>query len=416
MIDSHTMPPLFPFIRMDHPCYSPLQHFRDLLFSDPRYEETRQAIDRHGHWEIRTLIRGHFLPGRRWALKGFYISFQLWGEAFRAITFFYSAKKGRLECFEFPHDPYLTTISRYWAEGRNRNISVLRYIPRLRLTFTLEEKKSSMIGKFLPGSGLKDAFVKQLAVHRAIRSPSSFKVACPIEIDEGRGLFFQEKRPGLELTTMLNSENFKDLLHKIGKIHRELHSLSVPVTSSWNVDQFLEGLKMDIQWISFFLPESGPFLDDLHALLLNQPPCFYPKGYTFCHGDFRSTQILKEKEVWSIVDFDNSRIGDPYSEIALLIAFLKYDSPFFKDRFIHLKQGEPDPLEEAEEAYLKGYQEDQIVAFHYKKYLWYRIVHEIHYLVRMLRRDLFHPIAFERTLRLLHRLHEEYKNMRGGST
>ena len=64
-------------------------------------------------------------------------------------------------------------------------------------------------------------------------------------------------------------------------------------------------------------------------------------------------------------------------------------------------------MEAAARAYLEGYEERAQQAVNPKRLLWYRIGSEIHYLDRMISRDLFNPVAFDRTLKLLGDLRQQ---------
>jgi hypothetical protein len=86
--------------------------------------------------------------------------------------------------------------------------------------------------------------------------------------------------------------------------------------------------------------------------------------------------------------------------------------PLFRDRFRDPTERAPSLLEEACEAYLQGYEEQAQQTMNRTRILWYRIAWEIHHLARRLKRDQFHPVAFERAIALIGDLSEQ---MRGES-
>jgi hypothetical protein len=122
---------------------------------------------------------------------------------------------------------------------------------------------------------------------------------------------------------------------------------------------------------------------------------------------------LKSNGNYSVIDFDDCLQGDPYLEIARLIAFLKYDLPLLRDSFIDPHQSGTELLEEACAAYLNGYKERAQQALNRKRLLWFRIASEIQYLFRLLKRNLFHSLAYERTIKIILELSEQFSQEAG---
>jgi thiamine kinase-like enzyme len=112
-----------------------------------------------------------------------------------------------------------------------------------------------------------------------------------------------------------------------------------------------------------------------------------------------------------VVDFDGCVRGDPHFEIAKLIASLKYKVPLFRDRFRDPAEPERGLLEQACASYLQGYEEQAQHTMNRHRILWYRIAWEIQHLARRLKRDQFHPVAFDRAIALIGDLSEQ---LRGG--
>jgi thiamine kinase-like enzyme len=305
-------------------------------------------------------------------------------------------------------------------------VDVLRYVPRLRLTFRTAALNGAQpgapaIGKIVrpaAAEAIYDRLVKVALSRsdpRAARSvPATFSVATPLGIDTHDGIVFQELKPGKEVSPLLDQDNFKGLLYDIGRIHRDLHGLNVPDLPAWDFDGFLQRLSTYIECIAFFRPEQRPFLDDIRDLLFLHVPHVDSRTYTFCHGDFSCHQILKDGDSWSVVDFDGCLRGDPLFEIAKLMASLKYNVPLFRDGFRDPTQRVIYRLDEACESYVRGYEEQAQHLVNQTRILWYRIAWEIRYLARRFKRDQFHPVAFDRAIALIHDLSEQVQRDRSG--
>jgi thiamine kinase-like enzyme len=428
MVVLHSDMNLFPFIGTEHPFYAQIRRLNTDLIATRLYQEMRQRFDVGEEKRIRISMKARPSSNSALSLKGFYLSLQfkkrLGSSRFQASTFFCSAKTGSIESFEFPQDPCLTTLATYFDDSHFRNNGkkasldreVLRYYPRRRLTFrtTTSDENAPVIGKFVQTSNLKDTYKKLIRIHQAVsRSPAAFSVAAPVKIDVNNSLFLQEARPGKALADLIKKENSSDLLYALGLIHRDLHRLDVSDLPELDFGAFLQNLALCIEWISFFQPQERSFFENVRDLLVKHVPRIDPSAFRFCHGDFSCLQVVKDHESYSVIDFDDCMLGDPYLEIARLIAFLKYDIPLFSNWFFEPKQTETGLLEEAYGAYLNGYQEKGPQPFNQKRLLWYRICFEIHYLARLFKRDLFHPVAFNRTIKIIQELSERFGKEKG---
>jgi len=376
------------------------------------------------------LIRGELTADRGWTLEGFHTSLQVRDASrrwpFRALTLLYAPDAGRVDCWEFPHDPYLPGLASVFGAGPGAagvdgavDVDVfLPYVPRRRLTFrTRMADGAPAIGKVVRPSTVADIYDRQVKVSAAVKAaPTTFAVARPLGINMTEGVFFQELRPGTELTHLLDQDNCRDLLRAVGRIHRDLHGLNVPDLPAWNFSKYLQRLVTYVEWISFLRPDQRPVLDGVRDLLFRQVPDLTPADYAFCHGDFSCHQLLTDGDRWSVVDFDGCVRGDPHFEIAKLIASLKYNVPLFRDRFRDPAQPEPDLLEQACASYLQGYEEQAQHTMNRTRILWYRIAWEVHHLARRLKRDQFHPVAFDRAIALIGDLSEQLRRDQGGDS
>src|SRR6266581_4014853 len=367
----------FSAIGPRHPFFPHIYRFRSLLADDRfRSEMQENTSDKHDG-QVYASLNARFAPDQRWELKRICWSRQIHEEfsasCFRALTLIYSTQSGGIECFVFPEDPRLKAISCFFqrksllVSGREpgSKTDILRYVPGRRLTFrTLGPAGQPVIGKFARRSEIRKAYERLARVSAAsTRSQSCFSVPSPLEIEENEGLLIQEAKPGKDLTVQIVEDNFVDLLHSAGQIHQHLHRLPVEAAE-----------------------------------------------FTFCHGDFSCSQVLNDAGSWSVVDFDRCMQADPYLEIARFLAFLKYDVPLFRDWFLDADIRNHSRLEEAYAAYLNGYEQAAGQTLNRKKLLWYRIGAEIHYLARLLKRDLASRVVLERTFELIEGLRAKFQN------
>jgi thiamine kinase-like enzyme len=424
MFGSSSAIDLFPFIGAEHPFYAPIENLKNELLATPLYQEVSQRLAAGEETEVRISMKAHPKPNSRWALKGFSLSLQFTDRSgskpFHASTFFCSAKKGLVESFEFPRDPYLTTLDTFFSAENSHNgeqesrKDVLRYYPGKRLTFRASNKAGALIGKFVGRSAVEETYNKLFKIsHLVSRSRVPFSVPAVRGIDLENSVFFQEEKAGTPLAKLINRENFGELLFFAGLIHRDLHLMNVTDLPKLDFDKFLKNLVTSIEWISLCQPDARPFLTKVRDLLFEHLPHVDPSHHVFCHGDFSCLQILKSNDNYSVIDFDDCLLGERYMEIARLTAFLKYDLPLFRDHFIDPEQKGMQLLEEACAAYLKGYQERAHQVLNQKRLLWFRICFEIQYLVRLFKRDLFHPLAYERTIKIIRGLSKQFSEETG---
>jgi thiamine kinase-like enzyme len=419
----------FSFVKAGHPLYAHVERARSLMNSEPYSREIGRIAPDGEALTIRTLLKCHRTPEKRCDFKWVYFLFQSQAEGRpvtdRALTLFYRANEDRLDMYEFPQDPYLPTMSAYFEQlcGNNsgpkaQDFTVLRYVPRRRLTYRISDSGETgkfRVGKFVRQSELNDTYDKlSLVSATANQQQSLFTVTAPLGVDEKQGVFFQAHLNGQNLAHLIKDDNFEDLLFAVGAIHREIHQLHVPGVPQWEFDSILKELKRRVELIAYLCPEMAPFLGEVQAVLVKSLPTIDRHAFTFCHGDFGCNQVLTEGGQWSVIDFDGCRSGDRYREIARLLAFLKHNVPFFLHAFRDPTQSAETLLEQASASYLRGYQERSKEALNWKRLLWYQTVMEIHYLARTLQRDLYHPVAFERTIRCIQDLTDRFKSEKGG--
>lgn len=407
----------FPFIESGHPFYPFLRRFETLLSEEGLFDLLQKKREKGEKVAVHSEIKGKRRSDGGWTLDRFYWSLQSWDQTgpidFRARMLHYAAKTDRMEFCDFPMDPYLNSLSSLFG-GMDRSahrVDILRYVPLRRLTFRLvplSGNGSSAIGKFKRRSRLREAYDRLAAVYLAVaRSSAPFSVAAPQGIDEERSLFFQKEVPGRDLASQLDSGNFRELLGGLGGLHRDLHRLRAVEVPVWDLNAFIQQLRDDIDWIAFFQSALELFLRETLALLLRNVPKVDPAAYTFCHGDFVCSQVLREGDRWSLIDFDLCKKGDPYLELAMLTASLKYDVPLFEERIIGANGGKADLLEDGVAAYLDGYQKRVGETLCRQRLIWCRVCAEIYYLALMFKKNRFHPAMFRYAVEQLHALRQQ---------
>jgi len=418
MVSTYDALELFPFIEPEHQFFPQIAGFAAAVRAHPQKRELLARLAAGERTAIHAEVKALPTPEGSWTLDRFYWSFQYWDAAqplpFQALTLHYSAKTGATTWQRFPNDAYLSGMAAFFAGwqkaegGRQEAVSeqwadVLRYVPLRRLTLRLGQPDGRRaIGKFKRRSRFRAAYERLVAIAAgAARNDMSFDVALPCGLDETHCLVIQSDQPGQDLATLLASTNCVALLERVGQLHHELHSLELANLPRWDFAALLPSVQRDLNWIAFCRPAYGPLLEAIGALLLRELPTIDTGETVCCHGDFVCSQILATDGRWSVIDWDLCQWGDPYREIALLLASLRYDVPFFQhvDLWSNMRL-----LEQASAAYLHGYQQRAGRALDERRLLWHRICAEVYYLALMLKKDWFTPWAFDHSITLLDQL------------
>jgi thiamine kinase-like enzyme len=335
-----------------------------------------------------------------WDLKRICWSWQSTDDnRFHAVTLFYYAQSGDVELYVFPDDRGLAAI------GPHRDADVLRYVPGRRLTFReVGTDGQPVVGKCLRTPMAAVAYGKLVNVFtESRRSPSLFSVPRPLGIDECDGLFFQEAKPGDTLARQLTEDNYTDLLHGAGVVQQRLHRMTVEAPER-DLAVHRQTLAAEIEWIKLFRPEQARLLDHARDVVFAHCACVEPSRSAFCHGDFGCCQVLHEAGSWSVVDFDQCVWTDPYWEIAKFMASLKRDVPLMSEWFVGAADRHRRQLDRACGAYLAGYERSAGAALDAPRLCWYRVGAEVHYVARLLKRDLAPPVAVDRGITLIDNL------------
>jgi thiamine kinase-like enzyme len=398
----------FAFVDRSHPLRSDVERFWCAAADVPSLGRLLDA-DAGGASNVRSVLR--LYPGER-RLKWLCVSVQReLDRGFASVTLHYRVRRGRLDVFELPEDPILPAL----ADLEGEVASVLQYVPRHRFTYRRHGGPSTgEIGKAPRAVDLEAGWQRLEAVWRAVsRAAPSFAVAEPVGVDRGRGVFYQSEVAGAAIAERIDAANLATLLHRAGRIHAELQSLDVRGVPTWRPADLLPQIREHAQLVGLFRPDAASLAEATKDLLLETVPA--PAPTAFCHGDLRCGHLLEHAGEWSLIDFDGCRNGDPCQDVARLLAFLKRDVPYLRERFAASDGGHCE-LDAAIAAFLDGHAEAARRPPEPARLTWYLLAHELHFLARMFKRDLYAHLAFERgTQRLValgEQLHEQLAGRR----
>lgn len=387
----------FAFLPPDHPLRPDVERLWTLAAANSALAALRSAP---GGPELhRSVLR---LDPDATRLKWLSVSVQReLSTGFAAVTLLYRARRGTLLSFAHTGDPLLPAV----AEVADTVGEVLQYMPRQRLAFRVRREggQPREIGKCMRPEDLEPSWQRLLAVWRGA-AHASFAVAEPRRLDRERGVFHQGELPGRDLASRIGAASLQPLLRGAGRVHGELHRLRVTGVPGWRAYEQLEQACEHARLLAFLRPDAAPLAAATFDLLLSTAPS--PALRSFCHGDVRCGHVLEHEGLWSVVDFDGCRVGDPCQDVARLLAFLKRDVPYLRDR-VASPEGAEEELEAAAAAYVRGHAEAGGPDLEPARLTWFLLAHELHYLARMLKRDLYDSLAFARGAARLRRLQEE---------
>src|SRR5439155_9889283 len=102
------------FIAPGHPFHADVLRFKTQFESLPQLSALLVEMQGLGEPQVRTMLRGRYLPATGWEFRGLSLSFQLWTQlparVFHAVSLFYSTKTGGLRYYVFPQDPHLPLL------------------------------------------------------------------------------------------------------------------------------------------------------------------------------------------------------------------------------------------------------------------------------------------------------------------
>ncbi|MEY4749912.1 MAG: Phosphotransferase enzyme family [Pseudomonadota bacterium] len=342
---------------------------------------------------------------------------------------------------ELPQDPRLsqaqTWFDRHATLGRTR---VLRYVPQRRITFAWQDEQGqALIGRFMRRSrhGAVQRLLARISTLVELGRPG-FAVAQPGPVEPDAGLYFQTQLNGIDLASWLAPSTSargpalarelaqcRGAMAHVGRLHARLHALPVnlpqlPVAT--DLAERLAAARAHLAFIGVMQPGYSQTLGSIDARL-QRLPAWHDSQARLCHGDLMCSQFLvdglgplnlqdavsgpgalsraipTDPDCWSVTDFDHCHLGDPCRDLALLLASLAHDLPGLAE----LDRSQPERVDrwlaEVCPAYLQAYVAETGAALAQDRLIWHSLCAELHFLALMLRRDTFHPAAFERRLR-----------------
>ena len=362
---------LFPFVHAAHPFAPVVESFRAEVAQDFSSECL-------AHAEVKAVET----PDGGWTVDRLYWSGQRFGGEFSARTLVYSTAAGRMTWFAFPHDPRLPHVE---CPPESR---VLRYVPLRRLTLRTAHRATGrpVVAKFKRSSRLAESYQRLVHIADAVAAArTDFRVPTPKGIDASHNVFYQSLEAGDDLSTLLDEHTFGSSLQRLGEVHGELHQLHAPGLPLEQTDA-LQVLQRNVRWITFCEPRCADLMAaSLRVALRAAPP---PHPPLVCHGDLVCSQVLVDSDTWTLTDFDLCHRGDPYRDMAIVLASLPYDAPTLD---AHAR-------EEAANAYLEGYRRRANRRVDEHRLSWHLLAAEIYYLALGLTKSWCTPDQFERGL------------------
>jgi aminoglycoside phosphotransferase (APT) family kinase protein len=302
------------------------------------------GADAAGPVEVRRNLRvavdasgGHAITSFYWCAK--------WRDAageFHARLFLHDPACGPAATYDFPADPRLPAAAADRGPLDARDVSVLRYIPTRRITFRRGE---AVVGKLKRRGTVKRSYAILRAVHAASGS-ATFGIPEPLGVDPARDVFYQQRMPGRSVAELIDADNAPALLRRVGALHAAVHTLEVEDVRVRATADDVAAVRAHARWIAFVLPAHADAIGAAERRTVAALDSLTARAPAFCHGDPALDQVLLDGDACAIVDFDDSALGDPYADLAAMVAGLAIDA-----------RGLSRGTGAAEAAYLDGYRE-----------------------------------------------------------
>jgi hypothetical protein len=370
----------FPAVEAESAVHAALQLIRERIASDPGL-----AVDPGA--SVRAEVLPRLGDGGGPELSRCYWSVQRPDQdrplGFAARTLHWDGRD--LRAFDFPAEPVMdwlvTPNGALGGHGDRARVRVLRYIPRRRVTFLLENAVGlppRVIAKTKRRRSIVRATYALVAARRAVdrHRVDAFAVPEPVRLESARRLLYLAERPGRSLPELLAAGELERdaALHRLGQVHREVHELAVShlrVPVRRNGD-WLTMTTVAADQIAALTPSAAGRARGLVATLAATVPD--DGELAFCQGDFVPSQILCDPSGWTVLDFDDAHHADPHAEVAALFVALGRELPH------------PGPADAAaaRRAYLGGYVERSGAPLDPARWRWFVAVAELRYLARRL--------------------------------
>lgn len=391
VIDTKRKPLIvFSAINVSHPFYMQVSEFEQRILCSPAHavamQRQQQNLPVAIHAEIKTKATGT----SRW-VERFYYSIQYPDNSkpggWYGWTLYFTEGDAAPAVYEFPDEPKLTHLAKFINAPEHRNIQVLRYVPLRRVTFIKPcgSQQPALIGKLKKPKRCLQGYDRLNEIN-AIALQGKCTIPQAVSIDQNFSVFYQSLMPGQEITHAFTDENYLTLMADLGHLHADLSKWPMPVNQYWDRGGISLNLDNDIAEIKFYLPQSTPLMDTLSDWLSRAKPNIKTMQ-SFCHGDFACPQILRDGNNWSVVDFDLAGYGDTYQDMAMFMASLSYDVPFFKAK--------PSLLRSAQQAYVNAYIQTSNNPVDEYTLRWYMVCAEIYYLALNFKKNLYAPQTYK---------------------
>ena len=256
---------------------------------------------------------------------------------FRARTLFWDRRTAEARIIDFPDEPVMDWLvsadgGALSSHGEQARLRILRYIPLRRVTFLLEDAAglpNRVIAKTKRTKSIVRATRALVSARRAAERAGvdTFRLPQPVRLDARRRLLYLAELPGRALPDVLAAGDLDRAaaLHRLGRVHREVHELDPTHVRVRRTDDWLAITAVAADQIAALVPSTGPRVAALVARLATATPD--DADLAFCQGDFVPSQILCDPGGWAVLDFDDAHHADPHAEVAALYVALGRELP-----------------------------------------------------------------------------------------
>jgi aminoglycoside phosphotransferase len=355
-----------------------LESLRDLIAEDPGLAlgpgvslraEVRPRPTRAGRVELSRCYWSvqRSAPGTRFGLS--------------ARTLFWDRGSREARIVDLPAEPTMVWLGDadgpLSCHGDGAQVRILRYIPLRRITFRLVHAPGlpdAVVAKSKTRPSLVRATRALLGVRRAAAQAGvdAFILPNPVRLDLGRRLLYLTELPGRDMEELLAGERIDrdTMLHRLGRVHREVHELSTTRVPLRRNEDWLARTAVSTEQIAALAPSTSGQLATMFTRLAKTMP--EHEDIAFCHGDFVPSQILCDGDACALLDFDDAHLADPHAEVAAVYVALRWELP----------DPTPAAVEAARRAYLAGYVERSGGALDPTRWRWFTAVAQLEHLAR----------------------------------
>lgn len=145
----------------------------------------------------------------------------------------------------------------------------------------------------------------------------------PLEFLPSLNLLLQEEIPGLPLRVLLKQSAQQEHFRQLARTLVKLHKCPIAHDTPLKVRDFLLRCHPKHEFLPLACPELAPSINHIVERAYELEATFSDMAYTPLHGDFHLGQVhLENRHTW-LIDFDALGYGDPASDLANVLVFLK---------------------------------------------------------------------------------------------